>query len=43
MGHTLRRYEEEIKRSWMGSKLRESGLDETQIDRECLEIGPSRD
>ena len=28
MGHTLRRFEEGTKWSWMGSKLRDGNLDE---------------
>ena len=43
MDHTLRSFEEGIKRSWMRSKLRENDLDEIQIKGECMEIEPSRD
>ena len=43
MGHTLRRSEEGIKWSWMGSNLRDSNLDEIRIEQECLGIKPFRD
>ena len=43
MGHTLRRFEEGTKWSWIGSKLRESDFDEIQIEQECLRIGLYRD
>ena len=43
MGHTLRGFEEGTKWSWIGSKLRESNLDEIQIEQECLGIGLYRD
>ena len=33
MSHTLRRCEEEVKRTWIGSKLRESDLDVIQIEQ----------
>ena len=32
MDHTLRRFEEGTKWSWMGTKLRDSNLDEMQIE-----------
>ena len=32
MGHTLKGFEEGTKWSWIGSKLRESNLDEIQIE-----------
>ena len=43
MGHTLRRFEEGTKWSWMGPKLRDSNLDEIRIEQECFGIGPYRD
>ena len=43
MSHTLRRFEEGAKWSWIGFKLRESDLDEIRIEQECLGIGLYRD
>ena len=43
MGHTLRRFEEGIKWSLIGSKSRESNLDNIRIEQECLGIGPNKD
>ena len=38
-----RRCDKGIKLSWIGSKLRESDLDEIQIEGECFGIGPTWD
>ena len=43
MDHTLRRFEEGTKWSCIGSKLRDSNLDEIRIEQEYLGIGPFRD
>ena len=43
MGHTLRMSKEGSKWSLMGSKPRDSNLDEIRIEQECLGIGPYRD